>query len=437
MKKRSIRVQSVISGLIVLPLFAGIATSSHGADPVTSLPLEKARICITGYDHNRPDPFPGLGDFIGWVGDIVRLKNGDLLFTHSAGYWHVSFATPILLSENLVESYRKSGLDLNHKAPTGGRIMACRSSDNGKTWTKPELVYDGKLDAGPSATVVTDKGTVIQIINVQASWYGFPEAPDGHQKLNTRQIYIRSTDHGRTWSEPRPLNSSGTYYTRGRSRILQLPDGGLLWMCYDMDVGGSLLDGTIHRSDDDGKTWRIVSIIRRRKPVDDQFDARELVVSGDVDRFLKLGSPKDDGWIDTDEGDLGRLSNGRLVLVVRPDGGTLVSDDQAKTWKQISRVGPKYVYAPHLVVLRDDTLVLTAGGSGGQCVFLSTDGGKSWSQPIRIDPSCYGYGKLSLLDDETIFLAYVQKHSAPQRCMLVRFEVNRSRDGVEFLPIGN
>ncbi|REJ92459.1 MAG: exo-alpha-sialidase [Planctomycetota bacterium] len=414
-----------------------LAAPSACAQPVTGLPLEEARICITGYDHNRPDPFPGLGDFIGWVGDIVRLNNGDLLFTHSAGYWHVSFATPIVLSEDLVESYKKAGLDLNHEAPTGGRIMACRSSDNGETWTKPELVYDGDLDAGPSATCVTGKGTVIQIINVQASWYGFPEAPDRHQKLNTRQLYIRSTDHGHTWSEPKPLESSGTYYTRGRSRILQLPDGGLLWMSYDMNKGGSLLDGTIHRSDDDGRTWRIVSIIRRRKPVDDQSDTERLVVSGDVDRFLKLGSPTDDQWIDTDEGDLGRLSSGRLVLVVRPDGGILVSDDQAQSWKQIGRIGPEYVYAPHMVVLADDTLVLTAGGSGGQCIFLSTDGGKSWSKPITIDPSVYGYGKLTCLEDESIFLAYVQRHSAPQRCMLVRFRVNKSRDGVELLAIGD
>ena len=423
--------------MILLVLLCTLASTAANAQPVTGLPLEKARICITGYDHNRPDPFPGLGDFIGWVGDIVRLKNGDLLFTHSAGYWHVSFATPIILNENLIESYKNSGLNLNHTAPTGGRIMACRSSDNGKTWSKPELVYDGKLDAGPSATCVTDKGTVIQIINVQASWYGFPEAPDGHQKLNTRQLYIRSTDHGRTWSEPRSLNSTATYYTRGRSRILQLPDGGLLWMSYDMNKGGSLLDGTIHRSDDDGSTWRVVSIIRRRKPIDDRFDTKDLVVSGDVDRFLELGSPKDDQWIDTDEGDLGRLSSDRLVLVVRPDGGTLVSDNQAKSWKQIGRVGPKYVYAPHMVVLPDDTLVLTAGGSGGQCVFISTDEGRSWSKPIRIDPSVYGYGKLTLLEDETIFLAYVQKHSAPQRCMLVRFQVNKSRNGVELLPIGH
>ena len=71
----------------------------YAAEPgsVTGLPLAKARICITGFDHNRPDLFPGLGDFIGWVGDVTRLANGELLFTHSAGYWHVSFATPIVL----------------------------------------------------------------------------------------------------------------------------------------------------------------------------------------------------------------------------------------------------------------------------------------------------------------------------------------------------
>ena len=85
---------------------------------ITGLPLKEARICITGFDHNRPDPFPGLGDFIGWVGGVKRLANGELLFVHSAGYWHVSFATPIVLKEDLVESYKKMGFDMKHEAAT-------------------------------------------------------------------------------------------------------------------------------------------------------------------------------------------------------------------------------------------------------------------------------------------------------------------------------
>ena len=431
--------RQLLATLLVLATAIGpIHRVARAANPgrTTGLPLKKARVCVTGFDHNRPDPFPGLGDFIGWVGDVTRLANGELLFVHSAGYWHVSFATPVLLNAKLVEPYKKMGFDLKHKAPTGGRIMACRSTDNGRTWSKPTTLYDGPRDSGPSATFTTSKGTVIQMVNMQASWYGFPKAPRGRQKLNTRQLVLRSTDHGRTWSKPIPLKSSGTYYTRGRSRILQLPDAGLLWMSYDMNQGGSVLDGTIHRSDDDGKSWRVISVIRRRKPVGDRVKPSDRVVSGDADAFLKLPNPTADKWLDTDEGDLGRLANGRLVLVVRPDGGTLVSDDQGVKWRQISKVGPKYIFAPHLVVLKDDTLVLTAGGSGGQCVFLSTNGGKNWSSPIKIDPGTYGYGKLTLLEDGTILLPYVQRHAAPQRCFLVRFRVNTARNGVELLSIG-
>ena len=384
-----------------------IQPKSASLEPVAAkgLPLDKARRCIVGHDHNRPDHFPGLGDFIGWNGDIVRLANGELMFVHSAGYWHVSFATPVLLTGSLKKSYSDWRLDLDHEAPTGGRIMCVRSSDNGKTWTKPVTLFNNELDNGPSATFVTRKGTVIQFVNVQASWYGFKEAPPGHQKLNTRQLVVRSTDNGKTWGKAAPLESSGTFYTRGRSSLLQLPDGGILWMAYNMDKGAKHLYGTIHRSDDDGKTWRIISKIRRE-------------------------------GVHTDEGDMVRLSNGRIVLVLRPDGGVMVSDDNGVNWRQISRIEAKSFYAPHMTVLKDDTIVCTAGGSGGQCVFLTTDGGMTWSRPIRVDPGVYGYGKLFLMADETILMSYVMSGSTPNRSYLVRFKVNEKRTGIQLLAVG-
>ena len=78
--------------LYVLCLGLPVNQPAGAADPLT---IEEARVCVTGHDHNRPDPFPGLGDFIGWPGGIERMPNGDLLVSHSAGYWHASFAEPL------------------------------------------------------------------------------------------------------------------------------------------------------------------------------------------------------------------------------------------------------------------------------------------------------------------------------------------------------
>ena len=370
------------------------------------LSIEEARVCVTGYDHNRPDDFPGLGDFIGWAGGVERLPDGDLLFVHSAGYWHVSFATPHAIKQELKQQWAaEMDFDPEHEAPTGGRIMAERSSDNGKTWSRPFTIYDGPIDTRPSDIFVTSEGTVLLIVNMQASWYGFEEAPEGYQELNTRQLVMRSTDSGQSWSEPTPLHSSGTYYTRCRSHCLELADGGILLATYDVDKDSrSRLYGTIHRSDDDGRSWQVISHIRREGQ-------------------------------DLDEADWVQLASGRIVLITRPDGAVFVSDDQGVSWEEIANVRAGYFYAPSVIELADDTLVCTAGSGGGQSVFLSSDGGQEWSDAITVDPSAYGYGKLFRDRDESILLGYAQSGRAPNRCWLVRFRVNAQRDGITLLPI--
>ena len=73
---------------LVLSLVVAIATvGSTSAVAAKPLSIGKARLLVTGARHNRPDDYPGIGDFIGWPGGIDRLPNGDLLMTHSSGYW--------------------------------------------------------------------------------------------------------------------------------------------------------------------------------------------------------------------------------------------------------------------------------------------------------------------------------------------------------------
>ena len=86
---------------ILLLVVSIITTGTPGITQDKPLTIRQARVCITGADHNRPDPFPGIGDFIGWPGGIDRLPNGDLLLAHSAGYWHSSFAQPRLIEPEL------------------------------------------------------------------------------------------------------------------------------------------------------------------------------------------------------------------------------------------------------------------------------------------------------------------------------------------------
>ena len=373
------------------------------------LTAEDARVCVTGWDFNRPDPFPGLGDFVGWAGTVEGMPDGDLLLAHSAGYWHASFASPRLFQKETREQYVAEGWPVDFVAPTGGRSMGVRSTDNGRTWSRPVALTNIPLDDAPVTLFVCQGDTVLCFINVQASWYGFREAPPAFRKdlngLNTQQCVIRSTDSGRTWSEPIWLDSPGTFYERSHGQALQLPDGGILWPTYCSSQRENHLFGAIRRSDDSGKTWRTVSTIRRKEK-------------------------------DVDEPAIARFDDGCLVMVSRPDGGIFFSDDDGVNWRESGQmVQSGTVKAPRLFVLEDGTLVCAATYNGGLYVFLSRDGGVRWTPELSLDTSCYGYPGGLQMADGSLLISYCESGKAPNRVYVIRFRVNPTRDGIELLRV--
>ena len=374
------------------------------------------RVRVTGYDHNRPKPFVGMGEFIGWAEGIQRLPNGDILLIHSAGYGHVSFASPR-------DIRGKTGGFL---APTGGRSMACRSTDNGRTWSKPFTVIDHRLDDRPDALFVCRDGTVLCFVNVNASWAGYPKAPRRFENdidgLNDKQMVLRSGDNGATWSDPIWIDGPGTFYERAHGRPIQLADGGILWATYCEDVGEAEsggkkpLYGVIHRSDDSGRTWKTVSVVRRRGK-------------------------------DIDEPAIAQLKDGRLIMATRPDGGVLYSKDRGVTWvesgRTVKRHGPTF-RAPQLLVLKDGTVVALATwhvhkvgkGVPHLCAWISRDNGETWSRAgFALDISAYGYPGAFVMKDQSIMVSYCESSKAPNRVYVMRIRVNRTRNGIEFLPI--
>ena len=391
----------------------GAVSLVHAAPPETRQRLEisQARVCVTGADHNRPADYRGIGDFIGWPGGLDRMPNGDLLLTHSAGYWHSSFAQPRQIEPELRKRWLAEGWPLEFAAPTGGRTMACRSTDGGRTWSKPFTIVDHRLDDGAHAVMTLRNRTVICFIGVQASWYGYRQAPAGFAEdidgLNTKQFLVRSTDNGHTWSQPIGLESPGNFYERAHGgRPVELADGSVLWATYYQVRGEKYLRGAIRRSTDGGLTWPVVS---------------------------RLVRPDNN----VDEPAIAELKDGRIVLITRPDGAVFHSSDKGLTWldsgtRLVSRGKFK---APQLIVLGDGTLVAIATWNRLR-VWISRDGGTTWSKDIPLDTSSYGYpGSYILESDQSILLPYCASGRAPNRVYLVRLRLNPARDGIELLPV--
>ncbi|MAE63137.1 MAG: hypothetical protein CMJ18_02590 [Phycisphaeraceae bacterium] len=374
--------------------------------------FEEARICVTGHDHNRPDPFPGLGDFIGWAEAVERMPDGDILVVHSAGYAHVSHASPRDLAKG----------DSGFEAPNGGRSMACRSSDNGRTWSRPITVVNYRLDDRPDALYVCPDGTVLCMVNVQASWAGYARAPEGFENdidgLSSKQFVLRSTDSGRTWSEPIWIDAPGSFYERAHGRPIGLDDGAILWPTYCEDVGGEESGGdmplysAIHRSMDSGRTWETIGTVR--------------------------------GEQDIDEPAIAELKDGRLIMVSRPAGAVHYSEDCGVTWHAsdvtVKKGGP-IMRAPQVYVLSDGTVVVLATWHVFEvgpdlpylCGWISRDGGATWTDGQALDTSSYGYPGGFVMQDESIFICYCASAQPPNRVYVMRLRVNERRDAFELM----
>src|ERR1035438_3910732 len=133
---------------------------------------EDCRAVLVGPGINQPDSFPGYGGFVGWESP-VRLKNGDWLVGFNAGYWHASPPTPFHYPAMVLQEYLKLGLPADVVAPTGGRAMIIRSTDQGKTWSKPVTLIDTPADDRHPAFVELRDGTVL------CSFFTYIGEPEG------------------------------------------------------------------------------------------------------------------------------------------------------------------------------------------------------------------------------------------------------------------
>jgi hypothetical protein len=401
-------VQAAVCFAATAPTVQVVQNGESAAKP------DDCRATIVGPGVNQPDAFPGYRGFVGWESPI-RLSTGEWIVGFNAGYWHASPPTPLNYSPKTLAEYVGMGLPADIVAPTGGRAMIVRSSDQGKTWSKPETLIDTRSDDRHPAFVELRDGTVLCSF---FTYDGEPKNGDPTKEPAARVWFIRSFDHGRTWEKkPRRLNTP-FFYDETDGPLLRLKDGSVLVAINGRAKAGPPDVAAIFRTTDRGDTWQMLSRVQT------SHELQEATVA--------------------------ELHDGKLVMMARPEGDVFWSSDQGRTWTTPQPFGMR-MFAPSLYVLADDTLVCLHGsyapGNPGLRVIFSTDGGKSWVAPAKdhgflVDNS-YGYGKAMLLDDGSLFIVYLATgghtaHDAQNNAIRsIRLRVRADHLGIDLLPAPN
>jgi Neuraminidase (sialidase) len=374
--------------------------------------FKKCRKIVTGPETNQHPDYPGCTGFIGWE-SVTRLKNGELLCSFNAGYWHVSFSTPIDLKPDILKRFQKAGFPVNVDAPTGGRALICRSTDNGKTWTRPTTLVDTPGDDRHPVIVELPDGSLLCQFFVIDNWYGYEKAPAGRNK-NSRVATIRSTDNGQTWSKPVYMPSPFQYYDRMCGKPVVLPNGRIILSTYGKEKWSNSPEQLgVYASDDLGKSWKFLSRLKA-----------------------------DTGALD--EPAITRAHDGKIVMISRPDGKIAFSDDEGKTWSKPKAFGIKMV-APCLMTLKDGTIVCLFGwgATGGIQIMWSDNNGQTWTTPaddrgFLIDSSVYVYAIGCEMPDGSIYIVYYDPRGNQTKTAIlsIRVRIRSDRKGIELLPAG-
>ena len=216
----------------------------------------------------------------------------------------------------------------------------------------------------PEATTVTPNGTIYTTSNQDSE----------------PSVFFRSTDHGNSWRFVSTYSPS--YWING---ILAVNDSVLLanFESNNEYYGGGLDTTGIYRSQDSGKTWKIVSRING-KLLGISF-GNIIIQTDSLRRSTDLGLT----WTVF-------ISPGMVVIVPVQSGMLTYNNDSLlyytrdfKTWKVIFTTKPKNYYLL-VTELRDGTIAVFSDS-----LYLSSDNGMTWeSRPINaqtfgVRPICF------------------------------------------------
>jgi len=302
--------------------------------------------------------------------DVCRLQGGDLACVFYCGYGHVSLP--------------------NAEWPRGGRICLVRSSDEGRTWSPPKVLFDGPQD---------DRDPHISALRDGSLLCSFFQYRSVNGKIEYDTCVVESRDGGHSWqTEPQVLAAN---HWAVSAPVRELPDGTRLLGVYTADDSSAY--GAVLRSTDGGKTWS--------EPV--------------------AIDPKSGVRLDA-ETDMPRLPDGTILAALRGDGKVnlhfATSTDQGISWSKVRDSGFRG-HCPHLTQLSTGEILLTHR-LPGTALHISRDNAKSWQGPFEIDSVIGAYPSTVELKDHTVLVVYYEEGTA-SAVRAARFRV--TADGIKQL----
>ncbi len=319
-----------------------------------------------------------------------------------------------------------SGLRAEHVCPFGKTVLNV-STDNGRTWSEPQVIQDSMID-DRDAGVVNLGGSELLVAWFRSDtrkyrnegWISEEERATWDKVFTTwtnvevndlcGSWVMRSDDAGQTWGEPIRVPVSAPHGP------IHLKSGDLLYLGKRYktwnDMGESMI--TAARSADGGRTWETVGTV----PVCDKTDPANY-----------------------HEPHVVELPSGRLLGMIRIQGAEgrsldaagitdfslmqTESDDGGRTWTPARPLG-FHGSPPHLLRHSSGVLVLTYGYRQepfGQRVAFSHDDGATWEHDwiVRDDgpDGDLGYPSTVELADGSLFTVCYQKAAAGEKCSLL------------------